>query len=131
MGSLIHKQQHGTVTLLGIDAHMSLPGACRDLPVDGADVVARQIAAQLFEVETAPPQAGGMLTGENTVHRLPREKRVSGGLVPQAQQMVQRDMDPVVLVPGASLGGVALRYEIRTHDHSYASATSLMISASA
>ena len=55
--ALIDDEDRRAVALLGVGAHLRLAGAERHLPVDGPDVVAREVGADLVEVEAAAAEA--------------------------------------------------------------------------
>ena len=61
---LVHQQHQGQLALLGegLDVGAAQPG--RDVPVDGAEVVARLVGAHLGELHPLPAEDRAVLAGE-------------------------------------------------------------------
>jgi hypothetical protein len=102
-------QQARPVALLGVDAHVRLPGACGHLPVHVADVIAGQVAAHLLEVQPTPAQPRRVAAREDRVHRLARQEReplrLELKLAQDPQVCVHRVRAPGRGTGGAKVGG--------------------------
>ena len=72
--ALVDEDERRAVAFLAGDADVRRAGAGGDLPVDGADVVAGQVGAELLELEAAAAQAAGAAAGEGAADRLARQE---------------------------------------------------------
>ena len=90
---LVDEDQRRAVALLAGDADVRAAGAGGDLPVDGADVVARQVGAQLLELEPAAADPGGAAAGEDAADRLARQEVEAARPRFEAREVGQVDMD--------------------------------------
>ena len=94
--ALVDQEQGGPVALLGVDADMRLALAGGHLPVDRTHVVARQVAANFFEVEATPTHPRGVASVEHTLRRLARQKGQGARLALEPAQMRQSRINPWV-----------------------------------
>ena len=53
-GGDVHSEHHGQLALLAVALHERAPHPVGDIPIDVADLIARDVLTQLFEVHAAP-----------------------------------------------------------------------------
>jgi hypothetical protein len=64
---LIHDEQQRELALLGKALHERMAEACRDIPVDGAEIVAFLIGADFRELDALPAEHRAVLAGEQGI----------------------------------------------------------------
>jgi hypothetical protein len=99
---LVDQDQRRPVALLARHAHVRRAGAGGDLPVDGADVVAGQVGADLLELEAAAAQPRGAAAGQRASDRLPRQEVEAARLRLERGQPVEPDPDARVTIHQAT-----------------------------
>ena len=89
-GTDIEHDHHRHLPLLGELLDVGLPCAGRDVPVDRADLVARRVGPDLFEVHPAPLEDALVLAGERRLHEPPRAEFEAADLAENLAGIVHR-----------------------------------------
>ena len=79
-GADIEDNHHGHLALLGELLDVGLPGARRNIPVNGTDLVSGRVGANLFEVHAASLEDTLVLTREGGLHQSARAQLKSADL---------------------------------------------------
>ncbi|MCY1431700.1 hypothetical protein D9M71_476750 [compost metagenome] len=103
--ALIDQNQGWAVTLFGEGAHEGLAVAQRGAPVEVAQIVTGNVAAQFIEAQATATQARSMVAGENARQRLARKKAQAADAVLQCHQLAERGIDEAIRLQ--------VRHEIR------------------
>ena len=67
---MVDHEQHGELALLEVALHVGRAEPGGDVPVDGADVVARLVLAHLGELDPAAAERAGVLAGHDVAHEV-------------------------------------------------------------
>ena len=105
--ALIEEKHRGSIAFFRIHADVGLWHAGGDLPVDTADIVAGDVCAKLFEVESAATNPGCAAAEQQAVNRL----RVKQGIASRLE--LKRDQRIEFCVGSHICWALCNRYELK------------------